>query len=42
MKTKKLFYILLVVAAPLMLASCDDFLDEVPDSRTEIDNELKA
>ncbi len=42
MKTKKLFYISLIAAAPLMLASCDDFLDETPDSRTEIDNEVKA
>ena len=24
------------------LSSCDDFLDETPDSRTEIDNETKV
>lgn len=42
MKKNILFSILAFSFAAVMTTSCDDFLDKTPDSRTEIDNELKA
>ncbi|MBQ7440759.1 MAG: RagB/SusD family nutrient uptake outer membrane protein, partial [Prevotella sp.] len=43
MKNIKLSYMMMALAISLFsLSSCDDFLDETPDSRTEIDNETKV
>jgi hypothetical protein len=44
MKMKNnILYMMMVLAISLFsLSSCDDFLDETPDSRTDIDNETKV
>lgn len=34
---KNILYILLVASISVFVSSCSDFLDTVPDSRTEID-----
>ena len=41
MKKKNILYAMMAFAV-LSMTSCDDFLDTNPDSRTEIDSELKA
>ena len=40
MKTRILSYI--AVAAAMTLTSCDDFLDKMPDNRTEINSAEKV
>lgn len=42
MKNKNILLLLTVFIAPIILASCNDFLDEIPDSRIEMDSPEKV
>lgn len=41
MEKKYIYYPFMVLAMTVALSSCDDFLDEMPDNRTELDTEAK-
>lgn len=41
MKKKSILYILFVCVGGGLLASCDDYLDKLPDNRTDLDSEAK-
>ena len=38
---KKIYYFVGIVVSALALASCDSYLDETPDNRTEVDTQDK-
>ena len=41
MEKKYIYYPFMVLAMTVALSSCDDFLDEMPDNRTELDTEAQ-
>ena len=41
MEKKYIYYPFMALAMTVALSSCDDFLDEMPDNRTELDTEAK-
>lgn len=41
MKKKNIIYLSVLASAAFTLSSCNDFLDEMPDNRAEVDTELK-
>lgn len=41
MKRKYIYYPLMALAMGMVMSSCDDFLDEMPDNRTELDTDDK-